>query len=104
MTEYGWPALKGFVKSWPYRAPGWIGILVSDFFCLFWYVDLFVNTAINPGWLSESQQLFYEDIPKSQYQWLIFVASASLLPAAIFVFIEIFLNSDLREKSPTESN
>ena len=103
LTEYGWPTLKQFVKSWPHRAPGWIGILVTDFFTLFWYVDLYVNTAVNPSGLSTQQKLFYGDIPKSQYQWLIFVASVSLVPSAGFVFIEIFRNSDSTEKSTSES-
>lgn len=103
MTEYGWPTLKVFVKSWPFRSPGWIAIFVSDFFCLFWYVDLYINTQINPQRLSESQQIFYGNIAKSQYQWLIFVAAASLLPAGAFVFVEIFRTSDSNDKPRAES-
>jgi hypothetical protein len=103
ITEYGWPTIKGFIKSWPYRAPGWISIFFFGFFSLFWYVDVFVNTAQNPERVADPLVPFYSEIPKSQYQWLLFVASATLLPSGTFIFLEIFRNSSKPEKSDMES-
>jgi len=60
-------------------------------YTLFWYVDLFVNTAQNPNRISsESLQLFYQDIPKSQYQWLLFVSAITSVPSGAFIIVEIF--------------
>lgn len=103
MTEYEWPTIKAFVKSWPYRAPGWIAIFVFDFFTLFWYVDLYINTAQYPDRVSPQLEPFYSEIPKSQYEWLIFVASATLLPSGAFIFVEIFRDSSKDEKPAMES-
>ena len=99
VTEYGFPTFKTFIKSWPFRAPGWIAILISDFFLLWWYVDLYINTKQNPDRVADQLEYFYKDIPQSQYEWLIFVASATLLPSAVFIFAEIF-----RDSSAADSN
>jgi hypothetical protein len=105
LTEYDWPSIKTFVKSWPNRAPGWIAILVFDFFAVIWYVDLYINTAQNPDRVADSLKPFWGEIPKSQYEWLIFVASVTLLPAAAFIFAEIFRDSsnENSEKPPFET-
>jgi hypothetical protein len=91
---YGWSTLRVFITSWPYRAPGWIAIWVSCFFTLFWYLDLFLNTTglddDGPGSIPETLQPFYQTIPRSQYQWLLFVAAVTLLPSTVFIFLEIF--------------
>ncbi len=103
MTEYGWPTIKVFVKSWPYRAPGWISIFVFDFFTLFWYVDIYINTAQNLDRVDEQLVHIYSDIPKSQYEWLLFVSAATLLPSGAFIFVEIFRDSSANEKAGVES-
>jgi hypothetical protein len=93
MAEYDWPTIKKFVKSWPNRAPGWIAIFVSDFFLLFWYVDLYINTAQNPDRVTDSLVPFWGEIPDSQYEWLIFAASVTLLPSSAFILAEIVRDS-----------
>jgi hypothetical protein len=103
VTEYGFPTIKTFVKSWPFRAPGWIAILISDFFLLFWYVDLYINTKQNPDRVADQLEYFYKDIPKSQYEWLIFAASATLLPSTVFIFAEIFRDSSSDSKNEKPS-
>lgn len=103
MTEYGWPKIKVFVKSWPHRAPGWISIFGFDFFTLFWYVDLYINSAQNEDRVHDELVEVYKDIPTSQYEWLMFVASVTLLPAMAFIFIEIFRDSSITEKPSVES-
>ena len=106
ITEFGFPSFKKFIKSWPNRAPGWIAILITDFFVIFWYVDLYVNTKQHPERVADQLQPAWDDIPSSQYEWLIFVASATLLPAAAFIFAEIFRDSSQEnsEKSSLETN
>jgi hypothetical protein len=103
MVDFGYPTWRKFVTSWPYRAPGWISIFCSCFFTLFWYVDLFVNTAQNPENVSVTLKPFYESIPKSQYQWLVFVAAFTLLPSAVFIFVEIFRETDHDVKGSLET-
>jgi hypothetical protein len=93
LCDFGYATIKGFVTSWPYRAPGWIAILISCFFTLFWYVDLFLNTAQNTDRVPPTLKPFYSAIPKSQYQWLLFVATFTLLPCAVFIFVELFRES-----------
>ncbi|KAL3938487.1 MAG: hypothetical protein SGARI_001729 [Bacillariaceae sp.] len=104
-TDFGFPAMKKFVKSWPNRAPGWIAILACDFFVLFWYVDLYINTKQYPERVADQLAPYYNEIPSSQYEWLIFVASATLLPSAAFIFAEIFRDSskENHEKSSVET-
>ena len=93
LCDFGYATIRVFVTSWPYRAPGWIAILMSCFFTLFWYVDLFLNTAQNTDGVPPTLKLFYSDIPKSQYQWLLFVAAFTLLPCAVFIFVELLRES-----------
>jgi hypothetical protein len=64
MVDYDYPTMRGFITSRPYRAPGWIAIFISCFFTLFWFVDLFINTAQNKDRISETLEPFYETIPK----------------------------------------
>jgi len=54
---------------------------------------LYINTAQNLDRVADQLVPFYSDIPKSQYEWMIFAASATLLPAGIFIFVEIFRDS-----------
>lgn len=89
MIDFDLPTIRGFVTSWPYRAPGWIAIFFCSFFTLFWYVDLFANTYNKRDDLPDSLRVYWEDINKSQYLWLLFVASITLLPSAIFIFLEV---------------
>lgn len=89
LVDKGYPTLKSFVTSWPYRAPGWIAIFCLDFFTLWWYVDLWNNTKQHPERVPEQLEEFYKPIPRSQYQWLLFVAAFTLLPSAIFIIVEI---------------
>jgi hypothetical protein len=104
MVDYaGWPTLKSFVTSWPYRAPGWIAILVCCFFTLFWYVDLYVNTAQNKDNIPIQLLPNYEGIPNAQYQWLLFVAAFTLLPCSGFIFVEIFRESQDQIKGNLET-
>jgi hypothetical protein len=94
VSDFNYPTIRGFVTSWPYRAPGWIAIFISCFFTLWWYVDLFINTAQHPDNIADSLKPFYSTIPKSQYQWLLFVAAVTLLPSAVFIFVEIVRTRD----------
>ena len=103
MEDYGWSSFRGFITSWPYRAPGWIAIWLSCFFTLFWYLDLFLNTAQDDGRIPETLRPFYQTIPRSQYQWLLFVAAFTLLPSSVFIFAEIFRESNDDVKSQLET-
>ena len=104
MVDYsGWPTLRTFVTSWPYRAPGWIAILVCCFFTLFWYVDLYLNTAQDLSSIPSQLLPLYEDIPRAQYQWLLFVAAFTLLPSSVFIFVEIFRESQDQVKGNLET-
>jgi hypothetical protein len=94
LLEFGYPTVGGFVTSWPYRAPGWIAIFSSCFFTLFWYVDLFINTAKFTDRVAEPLKPFYSNIPKSQYQWLLLVASVTLLPSGVFIAAELLRESN----------
>jgi hypothetical protein len=105
MTEHDWPSMKTFIKSWPHRAPGWIAILISDFFTLFWYVDVYSEYGGDSFNGSEPATLdfYYKNIPNAQYELLIFVAAATLLPSAAFVFMEIFRVSSDDKKGTVET-
>ena len=103
LCDFGWSTIRGFVTSWPYRAPGWIAINVSCFFTLFWYLDLYLNTSKYTSRIPPTLQPFYMQIPKSQYQWLLFVAAFTLLPSAVFVFLEIFRESNNQVKGNLEN-
>ena len=39
----GFSSLQAFVTSWPYRAPGWLCMMVLSVFTLIWYIDLWRN-------------------------------------------------------------
>jgi hypothetical protein len=105
--EYDWPSVKTFIKSWPNRAPGWIAILASDFFTLWWYVDIYttydISTAkeedLNPKLVS-----YYGSISDTQYELLLLVAAATLLPTSAFVFMEIFRDSAEYKKGSVETH
>jgi len=104
MMEHDLPSIKKFIKSWPHRAPGWISIFIIDFFTLFWYVDVYtvyfvpVNEELDP-----QLKFYYTNIPSYQYEILIFVAAATLLPSAAFVFMEIFRVSSDDKKGTLET-
>ena len=89
LVDLGYPTVRTFVTGWPHRAPGWIAIFITDFFTLWWYVDAFRNIELHPERIPEQLVPFYEHIPRSQYQWLIFIAAFTLLPSAIFIVAEI---------------
>jgi hypothetical protein len=107
MIEHNWPSMKTFIKSWPHRAPGWIAILISDFFTLFWYVDVYSEYGSAGDWSNGSQKtyldFYYKNIRNAQYELLIFVAAATLLPSAAFVFMEIFRVSSDDKKGTLET-
>lgn len=94
LVDFGYPTFRTFVMSWPYRAPGWIAVFILCFFTLWWYIDLFNNTKANPDRIPQQLANFYEPIPRSQYQWLIFVAAFTLLPSAIFIIVEILRGAE----------
>lgn len=102
MVDFDLPTFRSFVTSWPYRAPGWISIFFFSFFTMFWYVDLFANTYNHRDTLPDNLRLYWEDIPKSQYLWLLFISSFTLLPCAIFVFLEIVRESSENVKGSLE--
>lgn len=105
MMEHDWPSIKAFIKSWPHRAPGWIAILTADFFTLWWYVDLYTTyiSNVNEDELDPMLFTYYGSIPNMQYELLLLVAAATLLPASIFVFIEIFRDSSEDKKGSIET-
>lgn len=103
MVDFDLPTIRSFVTSWPYRAPGWISIFFFSFFTMFWYVDLFANTFNQRDTLPDNLRLYWEDIPKSQYLWLLFISSFTLLPCAIFVFLEIVRESSEDVKGSLET-
>ena len=105
MMEHDWPSIKSFIKSWPHRSPGWIAILTSDFFTLWWYVDLYTTyiSSVNEDELDPKLFTYYGSIPNMQYELLLLVAAATLLPACIFVFIEIFRDSSEDKKGSIET-
>eukprot|EP00538_Stauroneis_constricta_P002508 CAMPEP_0119549674 /NCGR_PEP_ID=MMETSP1352-20130426/3326_1 /TAXON_ID=265584 /ORGANISM="Stauroneis constricta, Strain CCMP1120" /LENGTH=516 /DNA_ID=CAMNT_0007595277 /DNA_START=33 /DNA_END=1583 /DNA_ORIENTATION=- len=101
--DHGWLGFRSFISSWPFRAPGWISIFISCFFTLCWYVDLFLNTAQDRSKLSEALNVFYSAISESQYQTSLILAAFTLIPSAVFVFVEIFRETTIREKSNLET-
>jgi len=106
MMEYDWPSIKTFIKSWPHRSPGWIAILVSDFFTLWWYVDIYTTydvSTVKDEDLNPKLASYYGSINNTQYKLLIFVAAATLLPSSAFVFMEIFRDSSEEKKGRVET-
>ena len=106
MIEHDWPSMKTFIKSWPHRAPGWIAIFISDFFTLCWYVDVYSEygeDSFNGSPEPSPLEYYYKNIPNTQYELLLFVASATLLPSAAFVFMEIFRVSSDDKKGTVET-
>jgi uncharacterized membrane protein len=82
----GWSSLKSFITSWPYRAPGWILILFLSIFTLVWYVDLWQNH----GGEGARVDIVFENVPEGQWQWLTIIATFTIIPAVVFVLIELF--------------
>jgi len=106
MMEYDWLSIKTFIKSWPHRSPGWIAILVSDFFTLWWYVDVYTtyDTATVKDEDPNSKLVsYYGQINDTQYELLLLVAAATLLPTCAFVFMEIFRRSSEGKKGSIET-
>ena len=93
-VDLGYPTFRTFVTSWPHRAPGWISIFLVDSFTIWWYIDLYNNTTKNPDRIHDNTKLIYEDIPKAQYQLILFVAAITLVPSAVFIIIEILRRSE----------
>lgn len=106
MMEYDWPSIKTFIKSWPHRSPGWIAILVSDFFTLWWYVDMYTTydiSTVKEEDLDPMLVSYYGSISNTQYELLLLIAAATLLPTIAFVFIEIFRDSSEDKKGSVET-
>lgn len=106
MMEYDWPSIKTFIKSWPHRSPGWIAILVLDFFTLMWYVDVYTTYdgfSVKEESLNPMLASYYGSISHTQYHLLIFVAGATLFPTSAFVFMEIFRDSSKDKKGSVET-
>jgi hypothetical protein len=106
MMEFDWPSIKTFIKSWPHRSPGWIAILLSDFFTLWWYVDVYITydtSTVNGEDLNPMLVSYYGSINDIQYELLLLVAAATLLPTCAFVFIEIFRDSSEGKKGSIET-
>jgi hypothetical protein len=101
--EFGFPTFKKFLEMWPNRAPGWIGIFVVDFFLVFWYVDLFVNTSKQPDRVADTLKPFWGEIPRLQYIMLILVACATLIPSAMFALTEILRRNSTKTKNKKSS-
>lgn len=95
----GLASLKAFITSWPYRSPGWICILFTGVFSLIWYLDLWrVHPRLDRE-EEESLRANFEDVPAIQWRLIVALLVLTILPAAIFVFAEIF-----RETKPDGSN
>jgi len=106
MTEYDWPSIQRFIKSWPHRSPGWLLILASDFFTLWWYVDIYITydtSSVREEQLNPMLTSYYGSISSTQYEILILVAAGTLLPAMGFVFMEIFRDSSEDKKGSVET-
>ena len=106
MMEYDWPSIKRFIESWPHRSPGWIAILASDFFTLWWYVDIYITYVTSPvreEHLNPMLVSYYGSISSTQYEILILVAAGTLLPAIGFIFMEIFRDSSEDKKGSLET-
>jgi len=106
MMEHDLPSVKTFIKSWPHRAPGWIAILVADSVTLFWYVDIYVTYDVSSKRKREVDPmlaLYYGSISDTQYELLIFIAAATLIPSSAFVFMEIFRDSSDGQKGSVET-
>jgi hypothetical protein len=86
MVASGMASFKQFLASWPNRAPGWCTILFLSLCTMLCLVDLFVNWKEGSEVLVDQLTL----IPKSQWEWLLFVASVTIPCAAGFVIVEIF--------------
>jgi hypothetical protein len=82
----GWSSLKSFITSWPYRAPGWILILFLSIFTLVWYVDLWQNH----GGEGSRVEIVFNNVPEGQWQWLVIIATFTVIPAVVFVLVELF--------------
>jgi hypothetical protein len=94
LVSCDYPSFEGFLASWPNRAPGWIAIFFLALAALLSLVDAFVQWDDVDA---ANIKLHYGQIGDSQWQWLLFVTSFTLLPAAGFVLVEIF-----RETKPGE--
>jgi uncharacterized membrane protein len=87
----GYASLKSFITSWPYRAPGWILILFLSLGTFLWYLDLWTNHDRLRG--SERAQVVYghfQEVVEGQWTWLIIIAVFTVIPALVFVVVELF--------------
>jgi hypothetical protein len=75
VVSCGHSSFKGFMASWPHRAPGWIAIFffsISDLMCI---VDLFLNWDNAYPSSSDPQRIQKEDISNAQWNWLLFTTA-----------------------------
>lgn len=94
LVSCDYPALDGFLASWPNRAPGWIAIFFLSFPALLSILDLYFNwDKVDTAYIKAE----YKSVPQSQWEWLIFATGFTMLPSIGFVLVEIF-----RETKPGE--
>ena len=100
----GMASFKGFLAEWPNRSPAWIATLILSFCTLLTYIDLFVNWDEKGSAVLQDQ---LSQVGKSQWQWLLFVASITIPCALGFVIVEVFREQgpqgDQNEKSQWET-
>ncbi|GKY91445.1 hypothetical protein MPSEU_000116800 [Mayamaea pseudoterrestris] len=114
LMDAGWSSLQSFIASWPYRAPAWICISIFSLFTFIWYMDLWKNHTpapiIDAGQANQTDtpasQLVFQNVPKSQWEWLITVAIFTFFPACAFCLVELFRNvtADGRSLKPKVEN
>lgn len=94
LVSCDYPALDGFLASWPNRAPGWIAIFFLSFSALLSILDLYFNwDKVDTAYIKAE----YKSVQQSQWEWLIFATGFTMLPSIGFVLVEIF-----RETKPGE--
>ena len=94
LVSCDYPALDGFLASWPNRAPGWIAIFFLSFAALLSILDLYFNwyKVESPYVMAQ-----YESVQEAQWEWLIFATGFTTTPSIGFILVEIF-----RETKPGE--
>ena len=84
----GMASFKDFLAEWPNRAPSWIATLILSFCTLLTYLDLYLNWDEQGS--SDILQEQLSVVGRSQWQWLLFVASITIPCALVFVVVEVF--------------
>ena len=97
----GLSSFSSFMSSWPNRAPGWIAIFFFACCTLLCYLDLFLHyqDAIE----NQALQDQFNQVGKSQWQWLLFLAAFTIPCGAGFVLVEIFRKNNTHGDQPGKS-